>query len=149
MRTRNKPHTVESLLALTSPQGDCRVWQSTSRTSQGYGVATFMGKQTTVHRVMYQLITGQSVPSGVDIDHTCNNRACINPAHLQAVSHADNMRLGRERRTHCKAGHEWNDDNTYLATVRRKQGGTREQRYCRVCRAIAQQNFRDRQKEAS
>lgn len=102
-----------------------------------------MGTQTTTHRVMYQLTTGQPLPPGMEVDHTCNNRLCINPAHLQAVSHADNMRLGRERRTHCRAGHEWNDDNTYIATVKRKQGGTREQRYCRMCRAIMQQNLRD------
>lgn len=120
------------------------MWQGVSRTRQGYGLITYMGKQTTVHRVVHQLATGQPVPSGVEIDHTCNNRLCINPMHLQAVSHEENMRLGRERRTHCKAGHEWNEENTYLATVRRKQGGTREQRYCRVCRAIAQQNFRDK-----
>lgn len=102
-----------------------------------------MGTQTTTHRVMYQLTTGQPLPPGMEVDHTCNNRLCINPAHLQAVSHADNMRLGRGRRTHCRAGHEWNDDNTYIATVKRKQGGTREQRYCRMCRAIVQQNLRD------
>lgn len=49
-------------------------------------------------------------------------------------------------RTHCKAGHPWNEDNTYLATVKRKQGGTREQRYCRVCRAQHQADLRERRK---
>lgn len=47
-------------------------------------------------------------------------------------------------RTHCKAGHPWNEQNTYLATVKRKQGGTREQRYCRVCRAQHQADLRKR-----
>jgi hypothetical protein len=46
----------------------------------------------------------------------------------------------------CKAGHEWNDDNTYLATVKRKQGGTRTQRYCRQCRAQHQADLRNRRK---
>lgn len=38
-------------------------------------------------------------------------------------------------RNHCKKGHEWTDDNTYWAEVKRKQGGTRMQRFCRACRA--------------
>jgi hypothetical protein len=145
MRIRNQPHTVESLLALTTPQGDCLIWQGTTRTNR-YGVTTYMGKQTTTHRVMYQLITNQPLPPDMEVDHTCNNRTCINPAHLRAVSHADNMRLARERRTHCRAGHEWSSDNTYVTTVKRKQGGTREQRYCRMCRTAAQQNHRERNK---
>jgi hypothetical protein len=102
----------------------------------------YMGKQTTTHRVMFQLYTGQPIPPGMEIDHTCNNRLCINPLHLQMVTHSENMRLALERRTHCRAGHEWNDANTYLAVVKRKQGGTREQRYCRPCRAIAQRRLR-------
>ncbi len=47
-------------------------------------------------------------------------------------------------RDRCKKGHEWNDDNTYLATVKRKQGGTRTQRYCRLCRAQHQADLRAR-----
>ena len=46
--------------------------------------------------------------------------------------------------THCRAGHEWTDENTYLGTVKRKQGGTRIQKYCRECRRLAAQDFRDR-----
>ena len=143
MRTRNKPHTVESLMALAERAGDCIVWRGTAR-SNGYGVTVYMGKQTTTHRIMYQLHTGNPVPADMEVDHTCNTRLCINPEHLQMVSHVENMKLGAQRRLTCRAGHDWNDDNTYIAVVKRKQGGTREQRYCRVCRAIAQQNFRDR-----
>jgi hypothetical protein len=144
MRTRNKPHTIESLKELTTPNGDCWIWHGASHTGTGYGVVVYKGKQTTVHRAMYQLITGRALSQDMEVDHICNTRLCINPTHLQAVSHAENMRLGRERRTHCRAGHEWNDTNTYATTVKRRQGGTREQRYCRVCRAIAQQNLRTR-----
>ncbi len=44
-------------------------------------------------------------------------------------------------RTHCQRGHEWSDANTYVQEVKRKQGGTRTGRYCRVCRAA---NMRQR-----
>lgn len=146
MRTRNKPHTVQSLLDNTSPDGECLVWLGAGK-SNGYGVAVYRGKQTTVHRAMYQLFHGIELAGDDEVDHTCNNRRCINPQHLERVSHAENMRRGLERRTHCRAGHEWNEENTYLAVVARKQGGTREQRYCRVCRAIAQQNLRRRRND--
>lgn len=46
----------------------------------------------------------------------------------------------------CKAGHEWTDENTYLAVVSRKNGGTRVQRYCRACRAQHQADLRTRRK---
>lgn len=49
-------------------------------------------------------------------------------------------------RTHCKAGHEWTDANTYVTKVKRKQGGYREQRYCRICRAEHQRDLRKRKK---
>lgn len=46
----------------------------------------------------------------------------------------------------CKAGHPWTEDNTYITTVKRKQGGTRMQRYCRICRAKHQADLRNRRK---
>jgi hypothetical protein len=141
MRVRNTPHTKESLIALTKPEGECLVWFGTRRTN-GYGVTVFMGKQTTTHRVMYQLHTQQSVPLGMEVDHLCNNRACINPEHLQLVTHSENMRLSKNRRATCRAGHEWTEASTYLATIKRKGEGTRLQRYCRICRANTQRNMR-------
>jgi hypothetical protein len=47
----------------------------------------------------------------------------------------------RDRNT-CKAGHEWTEANTYYAVTKRKQGGTRTQRYCRKCRAAHQKQRR-------
>lgn len=140
MRTRNRPHTVESLPAVTQPDGECLVWQGATR-GNGYGAVTFMGKQTTVHRAMYMLVNG-AIPDGMEVDHKCSNRGCINPEHLHVVTHEENMRLGLERRTHCRAGHEWTEENTYLGMVQRKQGGTRLQRYCRECRKLYQRQLR-------
>lgn len=145
MRTRNKTHTLESLLELVHKVGECWEWVGTLN-NRGYGVLGYKGKQEKAHRVVYALATGRPIPEGKELDHLCDNRRCVNPDHLLPVTHEENMELGRARRTQCKAGHEWNDDNTYLATVKRKQGGTRTQRYCRQCRAQHQADLRNRRK---
>jgi hypothetical protein len=144
MRTRNKPHTLDSLKDLTTitPDG-CWIWQGTTR-SNGYGVTVYKGKQTTTHRVAYEIANNTTLPKDMEVDHICNERGCINPAHLEAVSHEENMRRGAERRTVCRNGHEWNKANTYTTQVKRKQGGLRMQRYCRLCRAKHQADLRAR-----
>jgi hypothetical protein len=141
MHTRNRPHTAHSLLERTQAVDGCNMWQGAKR-SNGYGVTMYMGKQTSTHRVMYTLVHGP-VPDDMEVDHICNQRACINPDHLQLVTHAQNMRNGLVRRKTCRAGHPWTDENTYVTQVRYK-GGTREQRYCRICRAKHQTDLRKR-----
>lgn len=136
---------MQSLLEKTEPMGECQLWTGASKISNGYGVAVYRGKQTTVHRIMYMLSNDLTMlGKDVEVDHTCNNRACINPNHLQLVTHAENMYLAATRRTACRAGHAWNEKNTYTTKVKRKQGGYRMQRYCRVCRAQAQADLRNR-----
>ena len=144
MRIRNRPHTLESLKELTVTNNNgCWIWQGTKR-SNGYGVTVYKGTQTTTHRVMYQVVNGSLLGEGLEIDHTCNTRDCINPEHLEAVSHKENMARGLARRQTCRNGHEWDDTNTYVKEVKRKQGGTRMARYCRVCRANNQRDLRNR-----
>jgi len=145
MRKRNRPHTLESLMELTVDKGGCLLWQGFVRPN-GYGVVVFRGRQRSVHAVVKHLCDpgGFNFEPGMDVDHTCNERSCINPAHLEAVTHQENMRRARDRRRTCRAGHPWNEENTYVVNVKRKQGGYRKQRYCRKCRAIAQAEFRKR-----
>ena len=136
---RNTPHTVDSLLARTVPDGQCAVWTGASK-SNGYGVVTYKNTQTTVHRVMYLLTRGGIDPHR-DVHHTCRNRACINPEHLALVTHKENLRLDKEARATCRNGHPWDDSNTYTTQVKYK-GGVRYQRYCRACRAAHQRTRR-------
>lgn len=56
----------------------------------------------------------------------------------------DPYEVSQKDRTHCREGHEWTEENTYITEVKRKQGGTRMQRFCRECRKKAAQDFRDR-----
>ena len=66
-----------------------------------------------------------------------------------AYRHKQNLPLEDKpisQRNKCKAGHEWTEQNTYLATVKRRQGGFRTQRMCRACRAEHQAALRERRK---
>jgi len=77
------------------------------------------------HRWIYEQLVGP-IGAGLVIDHKCRARACVNPAHMEAVTTQENTRRGaRANATHCKSGHPLVGDNLY-------QGKT--QRACMTCR---------------
>lgn len=90
----------------------------------GYGSAG-LGNQ--VHRLAYEALVGP-VPAGLELDHLCRNRACYNPAHLEPVTHAENMRravIARNGGDQCPHGHPYDEPNTYRSPSGR--------RVCRTC----------------
>jgi hypothetical protein len=74
----------------------CWEWQG-GKNGVGYGVAHHKGKTTSAHRIAYQIFNGE-IPEGMDVDHICFNRACVNPGHLQLLDRSANMRKAFERR---------------------------------------------------
>lgn len=109
---------------------DCWLWRGGIR-PDGYGNFWLDGKTVAAHRVSYKLMVAP-IPDNLEIDHLCRNRSCVNPAHLEAVPRSVNITRGdlaNRRKTHCKNGHPFNEDNTYLYT--NKHGIT--SRYCRAC----------------
>lgn len=81
---------------------ECWLWTG-HLGSGGYGAAYVRGVRTNrgAHRVAYELAVGP-VPDGLEIDHLCFTRRCCNPAHLEPVTHAENVRRSYERHRACK-----------------------------------------------
>jgi len=100
----------------------CWTWTGTIDPG-GYGHYK-LGQSQHAHRVAYELVVGP-IPEGLELDHLCRNPSCVNPAHLEPVTHAENVRRGTvAQRTHCQKGHEYTPENT------RMRNGAR---VCREC----------------
>lgn len=131
----------ERLERNTDRTGECWVWLG--HVVAGYGVIRVNGVRMKAHRASYEHYVG-SVPEGLTMDHLCRNKRCVNPAHLEPVTQAENNRRKgiayREARTHCPHGHEWTPENT-----RPLPNGRRE---CRICRRLTSQRHYWRNKAA-
>lgn len=132
------PEAVESKIDRCG-EGDCWIWTA-SVSTPGYGQVYLSGRNRIAHRLVYELLVGP-IPEGLNLDHLCRNRRCVNPAHLEPVTQRENLMRGvgtiagqNARKTHCKHGHEFTPENT-----RRDAKGNRH------CRACARQRWQARE----
>lgn len=134
--------TENQFWSLVDKTGSCWLWLG-QRSRAGYGrVAPGLAGTLYAHRAAYILTRGP-IPDGMDLDHICHSsslcrgrrcphRACVNPAHLEPVTHYVNMRRGKQaNQTHCKHGHELAGDN--LVIRQRNNGKGHMYRQCRAC----------------
>lgn len=109
----------------------CWIWQRCV-TEKGYALGTVPGerKNVRVHRAAYEEFVGP-IPPGLQIDHLCRVRNCVNPEHLEPVTNRENALRGigptalLARKTRCHRGHEYSPE-----TIRDGRG----RRVCAVCR---------------
>ena len=145
--------------ALVDRRGADECWLWTGGLNQnGYGSFNISegDSRTTAraHRVAYELLVGP-IPEGLEIDHVktrgCTSRACVNPAHLEPVTHTENLRRAEQvhgvatpngRKTCCKNGHAFTPENTY----RWRGTGSRQ---CKTCRNDRIRAFRARNKRVA
>lgn len=97
--------------------GPCWIWRN--GTAKGYGRFYVDGKKVLAHRFCYELLA-RPIPSGLELDHLCSVRRCVNPAHLEPVTHRVNQHRGtpfiaaQTAQTHCVRNHEFTPENTRI-----------------------------------
>ena len=151
--TNSTDRLAATIAEIRGDEDSCWLWPSRSRS--GYGNFRPDGNRSQVaHRAVYEHLVGP-IPAGHELDHLCHtrdasctadlacpHRQCVNPAHLEPVTHAENVRRGRltnRRKTTCPRDHPYDEANTYL-----DPDGRRQCRACRDARHAAERGTRHR-----
>lgn len=121
---------IQRFMAKVDRSGDCWEWTAW-KSDRGYGRFHIGGSDINAHRAAWIIFRGP-IPKGLVVDHLCRNPGCANPAHLEPVSNRTNVLRGvgpsaeNSLKTHCKHGHEFTPENTYITP--------KGYRYCRECK---------------
>lgn len=123
-------------LSTPEPMSGCIIWIGT-RNRDGYGLVCHEGKMQSAHRVAWELEHGP-IPEGLEIDHRCRLRPCINTAHMRLATRRENVLCSNAvsalaaQRTACPQGHAYSGvDN-------------KGRRICRTCAREANRRYEAR-----
>ena len=124
-----------------SDEDGCWPWIG-AKTPAGYGQLWWEDRPQYAHRLVYELFN-EPIPEGFDIDHLCLNPSCVNPGHLEAVTHRTNILRGtsppanQARQTVCGRGHPFSEENTMIENGKRR---------CRTCYVRSYTAYNQRKK---
>lgn len=125
----------ERLAFYSTVEEDCILWTG-ALTAGGYGRLSVGNRRWYAHRLAYILFV-EPVSDDLEVDHLCRVRNCINPDHLEPVTHTENILRGQSwtavnaRKTQCVNGHPFIEANLRLRG---------NERICRACERDA--NYR-------
>lgn len=105
----------DEIMARVQEDGDCLLWTGSVH-GQGYGWVSWENRGWLTHRLFWTLLVGP-IPEGMTLDHVkerCHSKLCVKIDHLEVVTRGENTSRYYRGVTHCKAGHEWTEENTYI-----------------------------------
>lgn len=136
--------TLQRFFAKVEITNSCWLWKAgTARL--GYG-SFWYGRHRPAHAVLYEILVCP-IPKELECDHLCRVPACVNPDHIELVSHRENLLRGKgfipqkAAQTHCVHGHIFSEENTYL-----RPNGTR---FCRACGNLSTRRRRALRRESN
>lgn len=128
----NTQEMIARVMRRVRPDGNCWIWTGATwggKNHNAYGHIRYLGKQWTVHRFMYEATHGP-ISEGLEVDHICRRKLCVNPVHLEAVTGKENIRRAWENLSHCPNGHPYTPENLLHK--------------CRICHSTQQKARRTR-----
>ena len=132
--------------------GKCWLWRA-SRDRSGYGRFKAATGVVGAHRVAYELLVGP-IPDGLTLDHLCRVRHCVNPEHLEPVTHRENTLRGtgptaeNARKTHCLRGHALTHGRRCMTCARNRSKAYLRKPEARAKRAARQRRYLERKAAA-
>ena len=116
---------------IPEPNSGCWLWTG-GVNRNGYAFLYDRGKKRMfpAHQFSVRAFKKQEIASGLDVDHLCRVRSCVNPDHLDVVTRKENLHrspIWLGNRTHCPHGHPYDEENAYTRPGRRQ---------CRACNRL-------------